>query len=116
MGSYDFLSEIWEVCMMDIYDKIDEMDLPMSKNLLKHGFIEQIKWLEEEIKELFLYQNKYTKKEIIQAKIIIKRIVDIEDICIDIQIYYLIDRTLQRIKKVYPEFFKKRRGDKNEVF
>ena len=86
----------------------EEFDNPYDlKKYLKHDFIEELKWYEEELNELYLYKNKYSKTEINQAKYIIKLIEDLEDRCIDRQLVYLVEQTIRRVKKVYPEFFVK---------
>lgn len=75
------------------------------KKVLKHSFIEDLDWYERELNELYLYKDNYSKNDIIQAKIIIEIIKSLENLCIDRQIIYLIDETLEKIKKKYPEFF-----------
>ena len=75
------------------------------KKLLKHDVIEELKWYEEELNELYLYKNRYTKEDINRAKFIIKRMKELEDLCIDKQLDYLITHTLDKIKNLYPEFF-----------
>ena len=84
----------------------EEFDKPSDlKKYLKHDFIEELKWYEEELNELFLYKNRYSKFEIKQAKHIIDLMKDLEERCIDRQLDYLIERTIKRVKKLYPEFF-----------
>jgi hypothetical protein len=75
------------------------------KKLLKHDFIEELKWYEEELNELYLYKNKYSRKDINRAKLIIKKMEALDDLCIDRQLIYLVDRTIKRVRKIYPEFF-----------
>ena len=89
-------------------DYKSEFDRPSDlKKYLKHDFIEELKWYEEELNELYLYNNKYSKKDIEQAKYIIKLMIDLEDRCIDRQLDYLVEHTLKRVRMLYPEFFVK---------
>ena len=75
------------------------------RKVLKHSFIEELKWFEEELNELYLYKDDYNKHEIKQAKIILNLMRNLENLWIDRQLFYLLDETLRKIKKKYPEFF-----------
>ncbi len=75
------------------------------RKVLKHGLIEELKWFEEELNELYLFKDDYNEHDIKQAKEILNQIRTLEDFLIDRQIFYLIDETLRKIKNKYPEFF-----------
>ena len=68
--------------------------------------LEELKWFEEEFNEFYLYKDKYTKKDIKQAIIMIdciKRKIEIYD---DDTLNYLLARTLKKLENIYPEFFR----------
>jgi len=75
------------------------------KKLLKYDSIENLNWFEEELNELYLDKNKYKQAEIKNAKHIIQKIEDLKELCVDRQLYYLIERTTKKIRNIYPEFF-----------
>jgi len=75
------------------------------RKVLKVSLIDELKWYEDELNELYLYSDDYNRHDIKQAKVILKEIRHLEDLCIDRQLFYLIDETLRKIRNKYPEFF-----------
>lgn len=75
------------------------------RKVLKFSLIDELKWYEDELNELYLYKDDYNRREIRQAKKILRRIRKLEDLCVDRQLIYLIAETLRKIKNKYPEFF-----------
>lgn len=75
------------------------------RKVLKISLIDELKWYEDELNELYLHKDDYNRREIRQAKKILRRIRKLEDLCVDRQLLYLIAETLRKIKNKYPEFF-----------
>ena len=75
------------------------------RKVLKVSLIDELKWYEDELNELYLYKDDYNRYDVKQAKVILKKIRNLEDLCIDRQLFYLVDQTLRKIRNKYPEFF-----------
>lgn len=71
----------------------------------KHDMQKEIEWIEEEFNENFLSKNDYNDFDIRYAKSLISILLNIKEQCVDKQIYYIVDSLINRLKKIYPEFF-----------
>jgi len=77
--------------------------LDFSK-IIKNSILDDLNWFEDEMNELYLDKDNYTKKEIKQAINIIDQFRKIIDVIYDKQVKDILKSTLKRIENKYPEF------------